>query len=255
MNKPPREDLDAYYREAASWGADLEAHLRGSRRIAWMVAAAMMLIAILEAVALVVMMPLKSVEPYTLLVDRQTGFVEALNPLDPRRISGDAALTQSFLVQYVIAREGYDSDTLQTDYRKVALWSAESARSSYLAAMQASNPQSPLVLYPRTATIGVRVKSVSPVGRNVAMVRFETRRHDAGGREGPRSAWVALVRYRYSGEPMRLEDRFINPLGFQVVRYRRDAEALPVDADTPIETQAPAVQAVLPQPGAPEPLE
>lgn len=258
MNKPSREDLDAYYREAASWGADREAHLRTSRRIAWIVAAAMMLIAILEAAALVVMMPLKTVQPYTLLVDRQTGFVVALNPLDPRRISGDTALTQSFLVQYVIAREGYDSDTLQADYRKVALWSAESARSSYLAAMQVSNPQSPLVLYPRTTTIDVRVKSVSPIGPNVAMVRFETRRRDADGRDGPRSAWVALVRYRYSGEPMRLEDRFINPLGFQVVRYRRDAEALPIDADVPAETQAPSVQPTppaLPQSGAPEPSE
>ena len=29
-------------------------------------------------------MPLKTVEPYTLLVDRQTGFVQALKPLDPR---------------------------------------------------------------------------------------------------------------------------------------------------------------------------
>ncbi len=36
-----------------------------------------------------------------------------------------------------------------------------------------------------------------------------------------------MIRYRYSGEPMRLEDRFVNPLGFEVLRYRRDAEALP----------------------------
>jgi hypothetical protein len=40
--------------------------------------------------------------------------------------------------------------------------------------VQASNPQSPLVLYPRTTVVETRVKSVSPVGRNVAMVRFDT---------------------------------------------------------------------------------
>ena len=66
-------------------------------------------------------MPLKTVEPYTLLVDRQTGFVQALEPLEPERISADTALTQSFLVQYVIARESFDVDTLQANYRKVAL--------------------------------------------------------------------------------------------------------------------------------------
>ena len=75
--------------------------------------------------------------------------------------------------------------------------------------------------------IDTRIKSVSPVGRDVAMVRFETRRRDVGGQLGPPSAWVAVIRYRYSGEPMRIEDRFINPLGFEVVRYQRNPEALP----------------------------
>lgn len=249
MNKPPREELDAYYREAASWGHDRETALRSSRRVAWIVATAATLIAVLEAIALVVLTPLKTVEPYTLLVDRQTGFVQALNPIDPGRVSGDAALTQSFLVQYVIAREGFDIDTLQPNYRKVALWSADTARSSYLADMQASNPASPLVRYPRTTSIDVRVKSVSPVGRNVAMVRFETQRRDAGGRTQPPSAWVAIVRYRYSGEPMSLEDRFINPLGFQVLRYRRDAEALPPEIEEgPPPTANTADPANAPQP-------
>ena len=227
MNKQAREALDAYYVEADSWGKDRQDALRASRKTAWIIAWAAVAIAVLEAVALVVLMPLKTVEPYTLLVDRNTGFVQALTPLDPQRISGDTALTQSFLVQYVIARESFDIDTLQADYRKVALWSAEQARSGYVAGMQVSSPQSPLVLYPRTTVVETRVKSVSPVGRNVALVRFETVRRDLGGHVDPPRAWVAVIRYRYSGEPLRLEDRMVNPLGFQVLRYRRDPETLP----------------------------
>ena len=107
------------------------------------------------------------------------------------------------------------------------MWSADSARSSYIAATQVSSPDSPLVLYPRTTVIETRVKSVSPVGRNVALVRFDTVRRDSGGRVEPPRGWVAVIRYRYSGEPMQLEDRMVNPLGFQVLRYRRDPEALP----------------------------
>jgi len=229
MNKQSREALDAYYREAESWANDRQEALRASRKNAWMVAAAASATAVLEALALIVLMPLKTVEPYTLLVDRHTGFVQALQPLDPQRISGDSALTQSFLVQYVIARESFDIDALQANYRRVALWSAESARSTYIADMQGSNPDSPLARYPRSTIVETRVKSVSPVARNVAMVRFETRRRDSGGQVQPANAWVAMIRYRYSGEPMRLEDRFLNPLGFEVLRYRRDAEALPVE--------------------------
>ena len=226
MKKQTREALDAYYVEADSWARNRDEALRASRRTAWWIAIAATSVAVLLAVALIVLMPLKTVEPYTLLVDRQTGFVQALRPLEPELIAGDRALTQSFLVQYVIARESFDVDSVQADYRKVALWSAERARADYIAAMQVSNPQSPLARLPRSTIIETRVKSVSPVGDNVAMVRFETRRRDAGGQIGPVSAWVAVIRYRYSGEPLRLEDRMVNPLGFEVLRYRRDAEAL-----------------------------
>jgi type IV secretion system protein VirB8 len=239
MKKQTREALDAYYMESDSWGHDRREAMVASRRTAWWVAAAATIVAVLLAIAIVVMMPLKTVEPLTLLVDKQTGFVQALTPLDADRVSGDRALTQSFLVQYVIARESYDADSLQANYRKVALWSAERARAEYLAFIPVSNPDSPMNRMPRSSVIETQVKSVSPVGTNVAMVRFETRRRDAGGLPGPPSAWVAMVRYRYSGEPMSLEDRFVNPLGFEVVRYRRDAEAI-----IPAEPVATPVQAV-----------
>jgi type IV secretion system protein VirB8 len=184
-------------------------------------------IAVLEAGALILLTPLKTVEPYTLLVDRTTGYVQALKPLDADKVAPDTALTQSFLVQYVIARESFDVDTVTANYNKVASWSAEQARSGYLSSIQVSNPQSPLILYPRSTVVETRVKSVSPLGRNVALVRFDTIRRDAGGQVQPPRSWVAVIRYRFSGEPMKLEERFVNPLGFRVLRYRRDSESAP----------------------------
>ena len=249
MNKQSREGLDAYYAEAASWSRDRQEALRASRRIAWWVAGAAAVIALIEAFALMLLAPLKTVVPYTLLVDRNTGFVQALKPLDQERISPDTALTQSFLVQYVIARESFDYDTINANYGKVALWSAEKARSDYLSGIQLSNPLGPLATYPRNTVVETRVKSVSPVGRDVAFVRFDTIRRDANGQAAPPRAWVAVIRYRYSGEPMRLEDRFVNPLGFQVLRYRRDAEALGPPEPAPLPGTVPGTVVVSPTAG------
>ena len=218
---------ERYFREASSWAQDQNASLRASRRIAWIVAGVLAVVAICQALALSFLSPLKSVEPYTLMVDKQTGYVQALQPLEPARIAGDTALTQSFLVQYVIARESFDINALQANYRKVALWSADSARSRYIAAMQPSFPDSPLNRYPRSTLVETEVKSVTPLGQGAAMVRYDTQRTDQGGQTQRLGSWVAVIRYRFSGEPMRVEDRYINPLGFQVIRYRRDAEALP----------------------------
>jgi type IV secretion system protein VirB8 len=238
MNKRSRETLDAYYREAETWSGDRQEELRKSRKIAWIVAGVAAAVALLEGGALLLLTPLKTVVPYTLLVDRQTGFVQAVRPLEVERISGDTALTQSFLVQYVVKRESFDADQVQANYRDVTLWSAETARAQYIGSMQASNPDSPLSRYPRNAVVETQVRSVSPVGRNVAMVRFETRMRRPDGQTVPIGAWVAVMRYRFSAAPVRQEDRFENPLGFQVVRYRRDQEAL-----VPAEAQ--------PRPGTP----
>jgi type IV secretion system protein VirB8 len=252
MKKEARESLDAYYREADSWATDQQDALRASRRIAWIIAAAAVVVAVFEAVALVFLAPLKTVVPYTLMVDRNTGYVQALKPIDANTIAPDAALTQSFLVQYVIARESFDINELQASYRKVTVWSIDQARTDYVTSMQYANPGSPLARYPRTTTIATRVRSVSPLGGKAALVRFETQRRDAGGQAMPPRFWVAVIRYQFSTGPLSMEDRFLNPLGFQVVGYRRDAESAPTvgDAEPPLTTttQAPAVQGAMPTP-------
>ena len=226
MKKPAQEALDAYYAEADSWAKDRGDALRASRRTAWWVAGGASAIAICEALALLFLTPLKTVEPYTLLVDRQTGFVQQLKPLEAETITRDRALTQSFLVQYVIAREGFDINSLQTDYRKVVLWSVGAARNDYVSGIQVSNPESPLARLPRTSRIDVQVKSVTPMSDDSAMIRYDTQRRDASGQAQPAQPWVAIVRYGYSGEAMSVADRMINPLGFKVSSYRKSAETL-----------------------------
>ena len=240
MNEHRDVALDTYFAEASSWNGDRLRAMSSSRRAAWCVAAGASAIALLEATALVLLTPLKTVEPYTLMVDKTTGYVQALKPLDLAETSPDASLTQSFLYQYVIAREGFDLGTLKADYRKVALFSADRARSSYLRMMSASNPESPLQLYPRSATVDVRIKSVSPIGAHTVLVRFDTIRSDAGAQPQPARSWVAAIGYRYSSQPMSIEDRFVNPLGFQVISYRKDPEAPAVE-----DNSAPAKPAIL----------
>lgn len=200
------------------------------------------LIAILEAFALLLLTPLKTVTTLPVLVDRQTGFVQTLKADGRQELQANAALTQSLLAQYVVARESFDVTDISAEYRKVALWSAGAARRDYLALMPASNPASPLHRYPRTALVETQVKSVSPLGPHTALVRFETRRRDADAQASQPLAWAAVVDYRFSSEPLSVSDRLLNPLGFQVVSYRRDAEA-PMSPDAPADAAPQAAPA------------
>lgn len=253
MSDMSDQRLDTYYRDAESWAQDRQRLVDRSVRTAWTIAGIALFLAILEALALYLLIPLKREVPYTLLVDRQTGFVQALRPLDAQTVTADAALTRSFLVQYVIAREGFDIDSLQADYRKIGLWSAGEARDRYVALMSASNPQNPIASLPRNATIDVQIRSVSSLSNKTAMVRFSTVRTDPGGRSEPAQHWAAVISYGFANADMSADDRLTNPLGFQVTRYRKDAETLPEVQAQPIPTPPAIAAPTVPPTGVAQP--
>lgn len=249
MKNEVDEELAEYYRQGDSWSLDRERQQRSTLRIAWSISAVAAIIALTEAFALVALVPLKTVVPYTLLVDRQTGYVQALKPLERETVAPDKALARSFLAQYVIAREGFQIESLKDDYRKVALWSAGEARKRYIDETQASNPTSPLATLPRRAIVAVEIRSMSSLSPNTSLIRFVTFRTDAGGQRQEALQWSAVATYQFSGAAMSAADRLINPLGFQVVRYRRDAEippspSLAVPSPSALNSGIPPVQAL-----------
>jgi type IV secretion system protein VirB8 len=216
---------DAYYAEAESWSEAAARASRASRRIAWIVAATAGGIALMEAIALVALVPLKDTIPYVVTVDRQTGYVELAQKLAPGgALTQQQAVIQSALVQYVLARETFDATDLKEQYRRVQLWSDEPTRQAYVRWMAKVNQDSPLNLYPASTTLKITVKSVSMLNGTSALVRYDAERVDPAATSSQLQSFTATIGFRFSGEPMRMEDRFANPLGFQVTHYRRDSE-------------------------------
>lgn len=253
MNEPDDDALSDYYKDAASWANDRERDQNAKVRTAWIVAGVAAAIALIEAIALAVMMPLKRVEPIAVLVDRQTGFVQPLDLANGQSITPDKALTNAMLAQYVIAREGFNITAMKEDYRKVALWSTGAARRQYIAAMQANNPASPLATLPRSTVLSVEIKSISPLAADSALVRFVTLRTDAGGQAVQQGSWASVIHYQFSSADMSAESRLVNPLGFQVLRYSRSAE-MPTsqpEAQPPVQPASPSPPALDPASPAP----
>jgi type IV secretion system protein VirB8 len=235
------QSREEYYANAGSWAGERTQSIYASRKVAWIVAMVATGVAVLLAVVILLMMPLKTVVPHILLVDKQTGFVQALDPTGAQAIAPQKALTQSFLVQYVEAREGFGIATVQGQFKKVALWSSGGAKSRYVNFMQASNPESPLATLPRGTVVDAKVRSVTQLTAGSAMVRFASVRRDSEGTEYPQENWVAVIKYRYSNAPMAAEARYVNPLGFEVTDYRVDAETLPIETAPSVPRPAPAI--------------
>ena len=248
----PDAELKSYFREARSWADDRQDRQARTQWIAWTIAGVATTIAALEAIALAGLVPLKTVVPMAVLVDRQSGHVTTLDPSQPARLAPDAALAKSMLAQYVTAREALDRGTIASDYRKVALWSGQTARSSYLASMAPANPANPLARLPRQISVQARIKSVSLLDNGQAFVRYDLIERNETGSESRPAPYVSVIRYRFRDRPLVESDRFINPLGFEVLRYRKDPEAAPATVD-PAPVVQPAISTTPPNPPATAP--
>lgn len=233
MNAP-----ETYYAAATSWADDRVMAAARQQRLAWIVAGIAGAIALILAVALVVLLPLKTVTPYVLTVDRQSGAVEAATTLSGSRLRETEAVIQAQLAQYVRARESFDATDLAHQYRRVQLLSAGPVAQAYVRQMAANNPASPLRTLGKGDTVEVDIQSVSLLAPGVGLVRFETRHRAPGAADGRRGVHVAAISFGFADRPLRLEDRFDNPLGFQVTRYRRDTEWKPAPAPAPVMTPA-----------------
>ena len=222
----PRGD-SRYYEEAATWERDSIRAARFSRSLAWTIAAVMTVIALVCLGLLALLLPLKSFEPYMVLVDKTTGYVEVKRALAPGDLHESEAVTTANVVRYIRNRETYDPKALKDNFDLAELLSTGTAAADLVDLYSPANPKSPIKIFGNQTMVVVDVKSVTYPNAQTALVRFSN--EERGATNTVTRHWVSLLRFKYSSAPLQNEYRFDNPLGFQVTEYRRDQET----ADTP----------------------
>ena len=208
-----------------TWEHDIARRNRWSRSLAWTVAAAATLIAAMAVGALIMLVPLKTYEPYLVVVDQSSGFVEVKRPIADGPLAQQEAVTTFNLVRYVKARETYDPKALKDNFDLAQLLSTGDASRDLTEIFSPANPDNPIKILGREASVATKIKSVTYPNERTALVRFAT--EEKTQTNVVTQNWVALLRFRYTNTPARNEFRFDNPLGFQVLEYRRDQETAP----------------------------
>ncbi|MEM7282681.1 MAG: VirB8/TrbF family protein [Pseudomonadota bacterium] len=216
---------EQYFKDGATWDYEIYGRLQQSRKRAWIVATLAIATTVLSVSGLVLVLPLKEFAPFVITLDESTGRVERLQALEPGALSDNEAVTMANIVKFLVARETYDPTDLKANFEMVSLYSASDALADYRALYQRSNPKRPTETYGHDTTVSVTVKNVSFLNRQTASVRFSTATQTAL-RNATVNHWVGILKFRYVQTPKALQDRFINPLGFQVTHYRRDQEIL-----------------------------
>jgi type IV secretion system protein VirB8 len=242
-----RTQIDRYrQQELDDWVERALIQERRGRKAAWIIASLLIFVCCVQAAAIAIMLPLKEVVPYTVLVDKQTGYVETARGVQIGQLAEDQVIVESMLAQYVLARETFDPADFKDRYERVALWSLGPARDQYVGQYQAGSTDSVLTSLRPGTTVKVSVKNIELLTDGTARVRFESERRDANAPPVV-TDWQTIISFQFTGQPMKMEDRLLNPLGFQVTAYRRDSEMIAASTRaTPAapEGAAPAAEAL-----------
>ncbi len=222
--------LAAYFSEAASWDADRAAQLRRSRRMAWWVASAGWSCAVASALALLVLMPLKRVDPFVIRVDNTTGLVDVV-PVYTGGAELPETVARYFLDHYVTVCERFNYSTAESDYEECGSFHTPQRNQIWYAAWNKSNPLSPLNAYKDGTSIRAQVTSVTFFKRgngvtDLAQVRYVKSKRAAGGTEEDKTYWIATVQYYFAEPAKDPKTRRWNPLGFKVVEFRPEPETM-----------------------------
>lgn len=155
-----RPALDGYFREAASWDQDRVATVQRNARVAWRVAGAGWLCAMTAAVSLLLLMPLKRVEPFVVRVDNSTGVVDVV-PVYAGSAVMEESVTRYFLTHYITICERFNVATAESDYEECGAFHGARRNQAWSALWIRSNPASPLNVHKDGSTVRVQVESVS----------------------------------------------------------------------------------------------
>jgi type IV secretion system protein VirB8 len=222
--------LSGYFHEAATWDADRVGAARRSARVAWRVAACGWVCALAGSVALVVLMPLKRVDPFVVRVDNATGIVDVV-PVYTGAAPADQAVTRYFLTHYITVCERFNFPTAESDYQECGAFHAAQRNQAWYALWNPNNPASPLNVHRDGSTVRVQVESVSFFRRasgmtDLAQVRYlKAERQGTGGAERI-SHWIATIQFAYTEPSKDAKVRGWNPLGFKIVDFTSEPEVV-----------------------------
>lgn len=206
-----------------------------SRVLAWKIAVGACAIAVVNAIAIIGLTPLKTVQPYVIRYDNNTGSTDIVTMFNGIEDESQAEISAKyFSAMYVNLLESYDWYTLQSQVNKVMMFSNKDMQQRI--DNKFSMPDAPHKVYENSKRIEIKVNNVSIIDKNgLVQVRFtKTIVPTNGGNWNEQEQelspapeikkYIATIGYEYVKTPAVDDVRLVNPFGFTVISYRVDEE-------------------------------
>lgn len=175
---------------------------------------------------------MQKLEPFIVEIEKKTGIVSVVNQSTVKNFAANDAINNYFIVKFLRLWEIFDNENYKYNYyTELRLFSAPDVFNQFLSFIRLSSPSSPINLYQNNPiTEGdVRIRSIQYIEEGNAQVRFTTQiktKQSQRYGETEEKSYIATIKFAYNDLKINENERYINPLGFQVMTYKKTEEYL-----------------------------
>lgn len=225
------EDEQKYFKRSKTFEDERLERAETTNRRLWIANWLQMVLSVVLVIGIVVAVCARQVFPF-LAVQYADGRLEVLDLLKDPRKTYEEAMQEFWVRNYVSNRENWNWSQAQGMYDTVQLLNAPAQQQIYQTESAPQNKLSKASTYGQRADVFVRENSPpvmvdydSTSGRHIMTYRWTKVVMSKVDNSAPITTnMVSTVTFRYDGSPAKPEVRKVNPLGFQVLDYRRDID-------------------------------
>jgi len=159
----------------------------------------------------------KSLEPYVIEVEEKSGIATTVDQLTQQRFTANETLRKYFISQFVTAASGYNHKTYVQDATKVRLLSIPRVYKEFRNRIRRRD-------FGESTRITTRIKSIQFPKPNTAAIRISTKKEFLDRKPEEKDELITMT-YYFTNIELTMEQRMVNPLGFQVRQYLVTEEA------------------------------
>ena len=166
----PVQASNAFIQSAKGFEKTRIESIKRSNKIAWGITGVAVIMTLVSVLAVAMLAPLKTVEPFVVRVDDSTGAVDIVTTMKNHEQTYGEIVDRYWLTQYVKYRESYDWWTVQANYDATMLLSGLAEKNAMGAFFQSD--AAPYKVFKDRYRADVRIVSTTWIGET-AQVRFE----------------------------------------------------------------------------------
>ena len=212
--------------DTKNWYSDRYQTVLVQRNLLFIATLASLAAALITAMLIYVNIPLVTVEPFAIEVDRRSGIVQTVQPLALDATAKDERINNYMLINYLRAFETVNISDFAYSLTMIRISSVPDIFSEFL---RTKNP------YDKDTVAGavmaarakrdIVIKSIYYLRPGHVQIRFITQDKSTNGTAAPEH-FLANIKFEYREIKLNIDEAFLNPLGFYVTSYDVSKEAI-----------------------------